>query len=163
MLIRWSLAVMLWGCFFLQPEGRARSEEAPPIEPKLRWVYRHRAALKKVEMPLVPPQGLVHPNLTVADGAVLFTCPEDHRLLCLDSDNGKLRWEFTTAAPVREAPALADGKVYLASDDGFVYCLDAQTGKALWTIAPPADRWIMAYGSLISAWPATALRSSSLV
>ena len=31
--------------------------------------------------------------------------------------------------PVRLAPAVADGKVYAGSDDGFVYCLDARTGQ----------------------------------
>ena len=42
------------------------------------------------------------------------------------------RWNCTTGDAVYSSPAVADGRVYVGSDDGKVYCLDAYNGIQLW-------------------------------
>jgi outer membrane protein assembly factor BamB len=45
----------------------------------------------------------------------------------------RLRWTFETDSEVRSSPAVADGTVYVGSDDGRLYALDAATGECEWT------------------------------
>jgi hypothetical protein len=41
-------------------------------------------------------------------------------------------WNYTTGNIVHSSPAVAEGKVYVGSDDYDVYCLDASTGTKIW-------------------------------
>jgi outer membrane protein assembly factor BamB len=76
------------------------------------------------------------------------------RVTALDTETGREKWRFYTEGPVRLAPAAWEGKVYCASDDGFLYCLDAETGNLLWKHrAAPSRRRIVGNGRLISVWP----------
>jgi outer membrane protein assembly factor BamB/SAM-dependent methyltransferase len=79
-----------------------------------------------------------HP--VVADGRVCFGSTADDSVHCLDAKTGKPVWTFTTDAPVRVAPSVANGRVYFGSDDGNAYCLDAATGKRVWQFAPGRSR-----------------------
>jgi len=45
---------------------------------------------------------------------------------------GKLKWVFSTGAPILSSPAIADGTVYVGSHDGKLYALDAATGAKRW-------------------------------
>jgi len=47
-------------------------------------------------------------------------------------DKPKLKWTFKSGAPVKSSAAVADGRVYIGSDDGSVYALDLLTGKKIW-------------------------------
>jgi len=44
-----------------------------------------------------------------------------------------LQREYTTGNWVSSSPAVADGKVYVGSDDYKVYCLNASTGTKIWS------------------------------
>jgi len=44
----------------------------------------------------------------------------------------KVLWTYSTGDYVESSPAVADGKVYVGSNDGNVYCLDASTGVKVW-------------------------------
>jgi outer membrane protein assembly factor BamB/SAM-dependent methyltransferase len=80
---------------------------------------------------------------------------------CLDVNTGKIAWTFVTDGPVRLAPHLAHGRVYVGSDDGYAYCLDGANGSVLWKDrAGPDDRMLWGNGRPISVWP---VRSSLLV
>jgi len=50
----------------------------------------------------------------------------------LDAISGAKVWNFTTGDWVESSPAVADGKVYVGSDDSNVYCLDALNGVQVW-------------------------------
>jgi len=96
-----------------------------------------------------------------AGGAVLFGSSADGKVACLDAATGKVRWTQPTGGPVRLAPAVAGGRVYVGSDDGHAYCFAAQDGKELWRFrAAPEDRRVLGHGRMISPWP---LRSGVLV
>ncbi|RPJ83899.1 MAG: hypothetical protein EHM18_12890 [Acidobacteria bacterium] len=42
------------------------------------------------------------------------------------------RWSFPTQAEVWSSPTVAQGVLYVGSDDGFLYALDARTGSQKW-------------------------------
>jgi outer membrane protein assembly factor BamB len=44
-------------------------------------------------------------------------------------------WTFAAGGPVLSSPALADGVLYIGSDDGKLYALEAATGKKKWELA----------------------------
>jgi len=93
-------------------------------------------------------------HVTGADGAVFYGSSANDKVTCLDAASGRVRWFFFTEGPVRLAPSVADGKVYVGSDDGHVYCLDAGSGQLLWKYRPgPEDRRIPGNGRMISRWP----------
>lgn len=101
------------------------------------------------------------PQLVVADGTVYFGSSADDTLVALDAHTGRHRWVFTTGGPIRFAPAFDNGRVYVASDDGFLYCLHAASGELVWKFhAADVDDQILGNGRLISRRP---LRSGVLV
>jgi len=95
-----------------------------------------------------------------AGGMVYFGSSADHQVHALDLATGKQRWTFHTDGPVRFAPAVSEGKVYVASDDGCVYCLSGAEGKLVWRFRAGDDDRVFGNGQMISRWP---LRSGVLV
>ncbi len=90
----------------------------------------------------------------VAGGLVYFGSSAEDTLYALHAADGSIAWTFTTGAPVRLAPQIADGRCYFAGDDGMVYCLDARTGAEIWTFqAAPENRMVAGNGRMISRWP----------
>ncbi len=85
---------------------------------------------------------------------VYFGSSSDTKVYALDAKTGQIRWEFFTEGPVRLAPTVWKGKVYVGSDDGKVYCLDAGDGHEVWrfSAAPGADK-VLGNGKMISIWP----------
>ncbi len=50
-----------------------------------------------------------------------------------------LLWSFKTGAPVKASAAVVSGKVFVGSDDGFVYCLNLQDGTKQWAFKTGAE------------------------
>src|SRR5258708_18139741 len=72
-----------------------------------------------------------------------------------DTRTGEQRWRFLADGPVRFAPLFHSGKLYVVSDDGYLYCLDAMNGIVNWKFrGGPSERKILGNGRLISTWPA---------
>jgi eukaryotic-like serine/threonine-protein kinase len=63
------------------------------------------------------------------------------------SPTGKAVWTFTTRARVESSPAIADGRVFVGSNDGRFYVLNVNTGAKVWEFNA---------GAPISASPAIA-------
>ena len=61
--------------------------------------------------------------------------------------NGKAAWTFTTRARVESSPAIADGRVFVGSNDGRFYVLNLMTGAKVWEFLA---------GAPLSASPAVA-------
>ena len=97
----------------------------------------------------------------VAAGLVVFGSSADDTVRALNLATGALVWTFITGGPVRFAPAIARGKAYVVSDDGYLYCLDARTGKLTWQFeAGPRPDVIIGNSRLIARYPC---RSGALV
>jgi len=94
------------------------------------------------------------PQPIVANGLVYLGSSADDTVRALDAKTGVIRWRFTTGGPMRFAPTAANGRLYVASDDGYLYCLEAKSGKLLWSFrAAPADDKLLGNGRMISRWP----------
>jgi len=85
---------------------------------------------------------------------VFFASSADDKVYALDAQTGRERWTFFTEAPVRLAPSISGNKVYVGSDDGYVYCLSRDNGLLIWKYrASDAERKIPGNGRIISTWP----------
>ncbi len=94
----------------------------------------------------------LHP--VIVGSTFYFGSSADDTVRALSLATGKQKWAFVTGGPVRFAPSIAAGRLYVASDDGFVYCLDAGSGALNWKFrAAPGDRQVMGSGRMISRWP----------
>lgn len=92
-----------------------------------------------------------------AAGEMVFVgCEHNGALLAFDAASGEEKWRFYTGGPIR-AGAIADQqRVYVASDDGYLYCLN-HDGQLQWKFrGGPRNRWVIGHERLISAWPASA-------
>jgi outer membrane protein assembly factor BamB len=72
-------------------------------------------------------------SLAVADGVVYVGSGyTNKKLYAVDALTGDLLWDFTTGGSVSSSPAVANGVVFLGSNDNTTYALDATTGDLLW-------------------------------
>ena len=86
--------------------------------------------------------------------ALYFASSADNKVCCLDATTGEIRWSTITGGPIRVAPTLANGRVYVGSDDGCAYCLSAADGSLIWkTRAAWRDDRVLGNGKMISLWP----------
>ena len=93
-----------------------------------------------------------HP--VIADGLLYYGSSADDKIYCLDAATGEQRWTFFTEGPVRLAPTIAGGRLFVGSDDGHAYCLDAKSGKLIWKKQlGPKDYRIPGNSRIISRWP----------
>ena len=143
--------------------GMTDETVAPPLAPA--WVFQARHAPQPAWGD--PKPGPVEEILelrrrhfddvfqvAVEGDAVFFASSANHKVYCLDANTGAVRWTKITGGPVRLAPTLVAGRVYVASDDGWAYCLDARQGDEIWKFhAAPEDRRVLGHGKLISLWP----------
>ena len=60
------------------------------------------------------------------------SAPRTINLYALDASTGALLWKYATGDGTYSSPAVANGVVYVGSDDGNVYALNAGTGALLW-------------------------------
>src|SRR5262245_39911262 len=64
-----------------------------------------------------------------------FQSAEQSRLSATDIPKLKLKWAFgiPNVTQARSQPAIAGGRLFMASDSGVVYALDPKTGCTYWT------------------------------
>jgi len=65
----------------------------------------------------------------------------------IDAVTGEEKWRFTTGDKVESSPAVANGIVYIGSNDKNLYAIDAVTGK---------EKWRFATGDWVDSSPAVA-------
>lgn len=100
-------------------------------------------------------------HVAVSNGRVYFGSSVDDQIRCLDAQTGQPIWTQFTEGPVRLAPTIANGRLYVGSDDGYVYCLSAESGEIIWKRNPgPGTRRVAGNGRVISPW---AIRTSVVV
>ena len=93
-------------------------------------------------------------HVVVGNGLVYYGSSADHQVFAVDLASGRVRWHFCTGGPVRFAPAVGGGRVFVGSDDGQVYCLNAGDGKVEWAFsAGPRADLLLGNGRMTSRWP----------
>lgn len=122
--------------------GPGRSGAASTLVPaKLDELWRRRL-----------PGRLTAP--VVAEGKLFVARRDAHQVIALDAATGKDAWTFTAGGPIDSPPTVYKGLCLQGCRDGWVYCLRASDGKLVWRLrAAPADRRIVAFGQIESAWP----------
>jgi len=92
--------------------------------------------------------------VSASNGQVYFGSSADHAIHALEMSTGQQRWVFFTEGPVRFAPAVDEGRVYAASDDGYLYCLDAKSGALIWKYRPAVpDERMVGNEQMMARWP----------
>ena len=130
-----------------------------PAAPVLQWTYNEkhppRHAWKEPNRELQYIDFDYATQTTIAHGMVFFGSSADHTVTALDTATGEEVWSFITEGPVRFAPAVHNDRVYVASDDGFLYCLKALDGDVVWKFrGSPFERKSIGNDQMISHWPA---------
>jgi outer membrane protein assembly factor BamB len=59
---------------------------------------------------------------------MVFIGSDDGRLYALDEKTGNPTWTYKTGSNVKSTPAVANGRLYVGSEDGYVYCFGPGTG-----------------------------------
>ncbi|MBE0504055.1 MAG: PQQ-binding-like beta-propeller repeat protein [Desulfuromonadales bacterium] len=75
-------------------------------------------------------------GLLLSDGQLLVPA-WNGTLYALDPQSGQKLWSFSARAPLRAAPLLEQGRIFLSGGDGTLWCLDRQ-GRLLWERPGPA-------------------------
>ena len=85
---------------------------------------------------------------------LLLSSTVSESVCAFNTRTGRREWVSLTDGPVRFAPAIEGGRVYVTSDDGYLYCLDLQTGQRIWRVlGGPYRQQIIGNDRLISMWP----------
>lgn len=89
------------------------------------------------------------------DGKLYIAFNDESKLVAFDIQTGKRLWTFHAEGPIRFAPVAWNQKLFVVSDDGFLYSLDAADGRLLWKYSPaPSSQKVIGNRRVISAWPA---------
>lgn len=135
--------------------GRSGCSADPlPAELKLQWTYRSSSP-----RPAWPSSARITydfaPQPILMDNTVVFGSTVDDSVVALDVVNGQKRWQFFTGGPVRFAAAGWRDRVFVASDDGWLYALALADGQLLWKHrGGPDARMCLGNERMISRWPA---------
>jgi outer membrane protein assembly factor BamB len=100
---------------------------------------------------------LLQSSPIVVDGRV-YVGSLDTNLYCFDADSGNIDWTFKTEGYITSSPAVADGAVYVVSqepDSGALYKLDANNGDLIWKMSIPYQTLFMG-GTDLHASPTVA-------
>jgi outer membrane protein assembly factor BamB len=91
----------------------------------------------------------------VSSGLVFFGSSSDCTVYALDARTGREKWTYITDGPVRFAPAVWQDRLFVVSDDGYLYCLAVSDGELLWKKrGGPNPDMVLGNDRLISRWPA---------
>lgn len=82
--------------------------------------------------------GLFGGGLAVAGDRVYVTTPFA-RVFALDAASGEAVWEAAIAAPMRAAPTVSDGRVFVLTIDNQLVALAAEDGRRLWSHASVSE------------------------
>ncbi|MEO2016682.1 MAG: PQQ-binding-like beta-propeller repeat protein [Fuerstiella sp.] len=94
-------------------------------------------------------------HVVVSQGLVCFASSVDGTVTALDATTGALKWSFFTEGPVRFAPTVWKNRLYVVSDDGYLYALQLSDGNLIerWRGGSQDDR-VLGNTQMISKWPA---------
>lgn len=81
----------------------------------------------------IDPTGTNPVGSAVAEGIVYVGLADGTNFYALNATTGEERWR-AALGPVGSIPAVADGIVYITTDDGYLHALNASTGDEVWNV-----------------------------
>ena len=156
-LISFSASAADWPMWRHDASRSAASPEELAPELHLRWVREYPPLQPAWEDPVnqdrMPFDCCYEP--VVAGTRMFIASNRTDSVTALDTRTGRELWSAVTDGPVRLPPVAVNGRVFAASDDGFLYCFDDATGALRWRFrGGPDARKVIGNSRLISAWPA---------
>ncbi|MCB1063457.1 MAG: PQQ-binding-like beta-propeller repeat protein [Verrucomicrobiae bacterium] len=144
-----------WPAYRADAGRSGYTPESIPNRLALRWVHRSAHAPR----PAWPTSDRIDFDQAfqpiIMGDRVLFGSSVDDRVLALDAKTGEVSWSFFTGAPVRFAPFGWEDRVFVVSDDGWLYALALEDGRELWKFRGGPDAgMILGNERMISKWPA---------
>jgi outer membrane protein assembly factor BamB len=119
----------------------------PPVKSPGEKILQHDWLINK-------PVGDSVTQATVAAGQVFVALTHAGQIVAMDAETGAVAWRFLAPARLDTPPTIHRGLCLFGCNDGWVYCLRAKDGTLVWRFrAAPAERRIVAYGQVESAWP----------
>jgi len=121
-----------WPTYRANAVRTAYTAEQIPNGLNLRWVHRSKHAPR----PAWPTSKRIdfdrafHP--IIMGELVIFGSSVDDQVCAIDAKTGQTKWRFFTNAPVRFSPTGWQDRVFVASDDGWLYALSLNDGSLLW-------------------------------
>ncbi len=144
-----------WPQYRGDAQRSGRTDEALSTNLSLHWVHKAGHPPEPAwpgHDTRMPFDRAFHP--VVAHGVLLLGSSADGTVTALDAATGHTRWQFHTGAPVRFSPAVWRDRIFVASDDGFLYCLAVADGRLLWRKrGAPARSFVLGNGYCVSRWP----------
>lgn len=143
-----------WPQWRSDAQRSAASHEELPAQMKLLWSR---------QLPRLTPAWTDQPKMQfdaayepiVVEQRMIVGSSQDGSITAFDTQTGAEVWRFFTDGPVRFAPSAWQRKIYVASDDGYLYCLRLEDGTLVWKFrGGPSDRKVLGNERLISMWPA---------
>ena len=94
-------------------------------------------------------------HVVVANGLICFGSSVDGTVTALDAATGAMKWKFFTGGPIRFAPTVWKDRIFVTSDDGYLYSVTMLTGEVIdrWRGGSGDDR-VLGNTQIISKWPA---------
>ena len=109
--------------------------------------------LRKVWSQIFP--GRVTP-VAIARGKVLAGSTS-RVMAAFDLETGKKSWDYIAPGEITVSPYLWEGRVFFSDGEGWAHCLRIDDGAEIWSYrASLGTERMIAYGSLVSRWPAWA-------
>ena len=144
-----------WPTYRADAARSGTTAEPLPQQLDLQWSYR----AKHKPRPAWPTSDRIHFDFAyqpiVVGRTVIFGTSTNDKVVALDLSTGTQRWAFFTEGPVRFAPAAWRDRLFVASDDGWLYAISIAEGKLLWKHrGGPNDRRLLGNDRMISRWPA---------
>lgn len=85
-------------------------------------------------------ESIARPESPASNGTRVFVPIFDQsRIVALDLKTGKTLWSYQAKGWIGDGPTMAEGKVFIGSQDQKIYALDAETGNLAWSFE---TRWL---------------------
>ncbi len=84
--------------------------------------------------PVDKEQSIIGGGVACDNGKIFVTSPHAE-VLALDAKSGAILWRVPNTSPVRAAPTVADGRLYILNISNQLDVLDVECGKTLWNHA----------------------------
>jgi outer membrane protein assembly factor BamB len=122
---------------------------------ELLWTYHSRTA----PAPAWPDSSRITFDFAfqpiIVGDIVMFGSSCEDKVVAVDAGSGRLRWTYFTGGPIRFAPAAWRDRIFVASDDGYLYAIRIEDGTLLWKHRGGlSERMCMGNERMISRWPA---------
>lgn len=136
--------VRAWGASIAGSTGRARLAAAPVVAAGVLYVmdtdavvhaYDAQSGGQKWELATV--KGKENRNAAFGggvsvDGARVFATNGLGEVIAIDAANGGEAWRVKPGGPLRGAPSVSDGNVYVLSQDNQMFALSQTDGSVIW-------------------------------